>query len=121
MVSSGLKNLFESEDLMVEAVHDKVDNSKKQQHERDEKRKEFKIEGIAQKKANAGLDMAYNFEVAIRTYQHAKKRLSHYEEIKNNTLNNIILLPTITEELQIIKRKYDNKQIYSIKRQQYIQ
>ncbi|EPB88368.1 hypothetical protein HMPREF1544_04834 [Mucor circinelloides 1006PhL] len=118
MVSPDLNNLLESEDLMVKAVHDKVDNVKKQLGK--VTKQEIKIKGAAQKKANAGLDMVNNIKMAIRTHQHAKKRLSHYEEIKNNTLNNIIL-PTITEELQIIKRKYDNKQIYSIKRQQYIQ
>ncbi|KAL9536452.1 hypothetical protein PS6_011896, partial [Mucor atramentarius] len=89
-----------------------VDNSKKQRG--------IKIKGVGQKKTNAGLETTNNIKIAIRTHQHAKKRLSHYEEIKNNTLNNIIL-PIITEELQIIKRKYDNKQIYHIKRQQYIQ
>ncbi|OAD06765.1 hypothetical protein MUCCIDRAFT_107352 [Mucor lusitanicus CBS 277.49] len=79
----------------------------------------IRIKGLSQEKRKEGLAHTTRIKEAIRIHEHAKKRLSHYEEIKNSTLTNVIL-PVITEDLRIIKNKYDQREIYLLKRRQYL-
>ncbi|KAL9536591.1 hypothetical protein MBANPS3_012534, partial [Mucor bainieri] len=79
----------------------------------------IRIKGMAQEKVNDGLAQAKDLKSAIQAHEHARKRLRHYEEYKNNLFFNVIL-PQMTEELQIIKRNNTAKAQYDEKKQKYV-
>lgn len=79
----------------------------------------IKIRGIAKiekKKAKAQED---SLKQAITMYLHSKKRIRLHEQIRKTKLEEVII-PTIKQELEIIKRKHNTQHAYAEKKEKYV-
>ena len=80
---------------------------------------ELKIKGSYQRKLDEDVKTNNSLKSAFKLYENSKKRLSHFEEIRKNNIENIIL-PQIKEDLKYIQNKYQDKDIYHKKKLNYL-